>query len=90
MIKRLCKRAGIDRSIEIVKYNNNNSIIDYKPLHEVVTTHVARKTFGVQFMKTNNNISALSHLYGHTNEVTTRIYIGWENKELANLVNNVW
>ena len=90
VIKRLCKRAGIDRSIEIIKYNNNNSIIDYKPLCEVVTTHIARKTFGVQFMKTNNNISALSHLYGHTNEVTTRIYIGWENKELANLVNNVW
>ena len=41
-------------------------------------------------MKTNNNISALSHIYGHKNEETTRIYIGWENKELAKLVNNVW
>ena len=90
VIKRLCKRAGINRSIEVVKYNNNTPLFDYKPLYKIVTSHVARKTFGRQFMKTHNNISALSHLYGHKNEETTRIYIGWEIKELANLVNNVW
>ena len=90
VIKRLCKRAKIDRSIEVIKYNNNSAIIDYKPLCDIVTTHIARKTFGRQFMKRHNNISALSHLYGHKNEETTRIYIGWENKELAKLVNNVW
>ncbi len=90
VIKRLCKRAGIDKSIEDIKYNNNTPIIDYKPFYEIVTTHVARKTFGREFMKKNNNISALSNIYGHKNEETTRIYIGWENKELAKLVNNLW
>ena len=90
VIKRLSKRAGLDRLIEIIKYNNNRPIYDTKPLHEIVTSHVARKTFGRRFMEEHNNISVLSVLLGHKNEETTRTYIGWEDKELAEFVKDLW
>ena len=90
VIKRLCKRVGLNRLIEIIKYNNNRPIYDTKPLHELVTSHVGRKTFGRRFMEQHNNISVLSVLYDHKNEETTRTYIGWEDKELAKFVKDLW
>ena len=34
-------------------------------------------------MESDGNINKLSQIYGHKNEETTRMYIGWEDKDLA-------
>ncbi len=83
IIKRLCERAELDREIEIIKYSFNKPTKQTKKLYEIVTTHTARKSFGRYFMESDGNINKLSQIYGHKNEETTRMYIGWEDKDLA-------
>ncbi len=90
IIKRLCKRAEIDREIEIIKYSFNKPIKQLKKLYEIVTTHTARKSFGRYFMESDGNINKLSQIYGHKNEETTRMYIGWEDKDLALSINKLF
>lgn len=83
IIKRLCERSELDREIEIIKYSFNKPTKQTKKLYEIVTTHTARKSFGRYFMESDGNINKLSQIYGHKNEETTRMYIGWEDKDLA-------
>ena len=90
IVKRLCKRAEINREIETIKYSFNKPIKKLKKLHEIVTTHTARKSFGRYFMEADGNINKLSQIYGHKNEETTRMYIGWEDKDLALSINKLF
>lgn len=90
LIKKLCKRAELDREVEVIKYSFNKPKKRTKKLYEIVTTHTARKSFGRYFMEVDGNINKLSQIYGHKNEETTRMYIGWEDKDLALSVNKVF
>jgi len=60
--------------------------IDLEKDNKVVSSHSGRKTMGRRLWKNGVNMQEIRKILGHTNEETTRKYIGIFNKDLQESV----
>ena len=62
-IKRILKRAGIDRIVVVL--NPKTRLPENRPLYEVASTHIARRTFIGNLYKKFKDQGMVSALSGH-------------------------
>jgi site-specific recombinase XerD len=81
-IKQIARAAKLTDTIEKVRYRGNERLVDLLPKHKMITTHVARRTFGRMWMERGGDIFKLSKYYGHSSIEQTSAYIGWTTEEV--------
>jgi site-specific recombinase XerD len=81
-IKQIARAAKLTDTIEKVRYRGNERLVDLLPKHKMITTHVARRTFGRIWMERGGDIFKLSKYYGHSSIEQTSAYIGWTTEEV--------
>lgn len=78
IIKRLCKRAGINSVVKVFKAGK--TIIGEK--HQFVSSHTARISFATNMANCNVPLLSISKMCGHTSVVMTQRYIVNQNVQL--------
>lgn len=65
-IKEICKMAGIDDVISIIKYSGKNRIDLSGKKYEFISTHTSRRTFCTISMEQNMNQETICAITGHS------------------------
>jgi integrase len=83
-IKQICRATKIDRVMEKVRYSGSKRTAEMLPKWSMITTHVARRSFGRSWMDRGGDLLKLCKYYGHSDPQQTMDYIGYEAKEVNN------
>ncbi len=75
-LKTLGQQLGLNRTITKTTTHKGELIRQDKPLHELLTTHVGRRTFVSLSIALNVNSSVLMRFTGHQNAQTLAVYTG--------------
>ena len=89
IIKKCFEEAGLSGVVEKIKNIGSKRIVELVPKYNMVATHTARRSFGRRWMESIGNIESLSQYLGHSSSSITRIYIGWELEEYADMVESI-
>lgn len=84
IIKDICRAAKITRVMEKVRYSGSKRTVEMFPKWKLITTHVARRSFGRSWMDRGGDLLKLCKYYGHSDTQQTIDYIGYEAKEINN------
>lgn len=74
-IKAACKEAKIETMVEYKTFEKNLTKTEFKPKHELVGTHTARKTFICLAYDNGMDIEMIKSITGITHERTLRRYL---------------
>jgi len=74
-IKAACKKAEINSMVEYKEFKKNLTITAFKPKHELIGTHTARKTFINIAYDNGLDIEMIKSITGITHERTLRRYL---------------
>src|SRR5690606_20388784 len=89
IIKILMRRTGASREVQILKHRGSETIVEVKPIHKVISTHMARRTFARAWYERGGDLNKLREYLGHADLSTTLRYVGLEkdetNREAARL-----
>lgn len=82
-LKVMAREAGLNRIVN--EKDTSGGIVKYspRPLHSVIASHCARRTFATLFYLIGVDVKKISALLGHTTEKQTREYIGADFMEMA-------
>jgi len=78
-IKECCKKAGINTPTEYKSFEKNVTRTEFKPKHELIGTHTARKTFICLAYDRGIDIEMIKSITGITREKTLRRYLHVSN-----------
>lgn len=81
LIKKVCEMAGLKDQVEKVRHAGNRVITEKVPLHDLVTTHTARRTFARRWYEQGGDLLKLSKFLGHSSIAVTERYVGVEDDE---------
>lgn len=73
-LKELGVLAELDRKITLVDYIGPDRIEDVHPLHEILATHVARKTFVTYLINSGMDKNMVMAYTGHSGDIIDRYY----------------
>ncbi|MCC8036911.1 MAG: site-specific integrase [Bacteroidales bacterium] len=79
-LKILAKMAGLDRPYEFNEYRGQERKTVVKALHDVISTHCARKSFICRCVALNINPDTIMSMTGHKDHRSMRPYIAVSNK----------
>lgn len=65
-IKDLCKEAGIDQPIEIVRFHGKKRVVNTYPKYELIHFHTARKTFVTLSLEKGMSAEEVMEISGHS------------------------
>lgn len=82
-LKELCEIAGLDRPVVMKSSKGGNEIEDHVPLHSVVSTHTARRSFATNFYSMGIPVYILKSIVGHATEKQFFDYINVDKKKAA-------
>lgn len=74
-LKEACKEAEINSLVEWKTFIKNETIINFKPKHELIGTHTGRKTFINLAYERGMSIEDIKSITGITQEKTLRHYL---------------
>jgi integrase len=83
-IKIYAQRAGLTRQVQTLRHRGSNVIVDVSPIHDIISTHMARRTFARAWYDRGGDLNKLRIYLGHADLSTTLRYIGVENDEVNN------
>lgn len=83
-IKVILKGAKVHRVMEKVRHSGSKRKVDMLPKWAMVTTHVARRTFGRRWVDLGGDVIKLMKYYGHRTPQQTMDYVGHTTKEVNN------
>lgn len=89
-IKKLAKRAGIDRVVQKIKLSGSKCTVETHPKWKLCSSHTARRTWARVAYESGVDILKISRYIGHSDISTTLKYIGHKDTdfdELKNLFN---
>lgn len=89
-LKELCKLAGIDEPIKIVKYKGNERIEKTFKKYELVGTHTARRTFVSLSLQKGMKPEEIMAITGHTTYKMMSRYLKIDFGSLRNAVDKTW
>jgi len=78
-IKDACEEAEINTMVEYKTFEKNITVTEFKPKHELIGTHTARKTFICLAYDNGLDIEMIKSITGITNERTLRRYLNISN-----------
>lgn len=81
-IKEVCRGAKIKTKTEKVRYCGNERLVDVLEKWELVTTHVARRTFARMWLEKGGDVVKLMRYLGHSSTEQTLAYCGMETVEV--------
>lgn len=90
LLKEVCKLAGIDEPITIVRYRGNQRIEINKPKYEFISTHTARRTFVTLSLEKGMKAETIMEITGHKNYKTFKKYLKITSKVKHNEMNKYW
>ncbi|MCB0497218.1 MAG: phage integrase SAM-like domain-containing protein [Cyclobacteriaceae bacterium] len=85
-IKEACQIAGIDKKVEIISTNSGNKIYDLVPKWQVMSTHIAVKTFITLFAKKGVSPKVIAAITGKTVKVIWKHYYGIDKDQIREQV----
>lgn len=88
-LKKIAKRGKLDRKISTVDYYDNLKKENWYPLHEYISTHMARKTFISLSLQMGVEERFVREVSGHKDERSFRKYVNLNNAHI-NAVASAW
>lgn len=83
-IKIYARRAGLNRKVQTLRHRGAQVMVEVNPIHEIISTHMARRTFARAWYDRGGDLNKLRIYLGHADLSTTLRYIGVENDEVNN------
>jgi integrase len=80
-LKLAAKVVKLERKIHSVRYRLQKRIVEVKPISELISTHMARRTFARRWYEKGGDLNLLRDYLGHKSLITTLNYIGLESDE---------
>lgn len=74
-IKELCKSAGIDDSVQIIRFNGAKRTVEVFPKHELISAHVGRKTFCTLSLERGMSAEQVMKISGHSDYRSFQRYV---------------
>lgn len=74
-IKDLCKKAGIVKPIEIVRYSGVKKVVNVYPKYELIHFHTGRKTFCTLSLEKGMSAEEVMELSGHSDYRSFQRYV---------------
>jgi integrase len=74
-IKELCKLAGIDDAVQIVRYRGATRIENTYPKYELISAHTGRKTFATLSLEKGANAEEVMSMTGHKSYNSFKRYV---------------
>ncbi|TNE54311.1 MAG: site-specific integrase, partial [Bacteroidetes bacterium] len=73
-LKEAIREAGINRKVEIIHYQGAKRIKEVKPINEIITFHVSKKTFMTNFLARGGSLLTAMSITGNKDLKTARRY----------------
>lgn len=74
-LKILCRHAGIDDILEIVRYKGVERIVETQPKHKLISAHTGRKTFATLSLEKGMNAEETMAITGHKSYKSFKRYV---------------
>jgi len=89
-LKELGKLAALDEEHEVITYKAGVKEVHKRPLHELLTTHMARRTFITQSLERGMLPSTVMKLSTHKDVKSFNLYINTTKARLKHEVDQAW
>lgn len=89
-LKELGKLAELNEEHEVINYKAGIKGVSKKPLHELLTTHMARRTFITQSLERGMLPSTVMKLSTHKDVKSFNLYINTTKERLKHEVDKAW
>ena len=89
-IKDLCKKAGIDKPMEIVRFSGKQRITKVFPKYELVHFHTGRKTFVTLSLEKGMSAEEVMEITGHTDYKSFKRYVNITNERKKVVMLKAW
>ncbi len=90
LLKKLCKLAGIEESVEVVKLVGNQRIASVQPKYKLISSHTARRT-GITILLTKGvPAEIVMKISGHLTTKAFQKYIKINQDIAIEKVKNIW
>lgn len=89
-LKILCKYAGINERLEIVRYKGATRETKYYPKHELISAHTGRKTFATLSLIKGMNAEEVMSLTGHKSYSSFKRYIHISKDQKKTAMEKAW
>ncbi|MDR7130340.1 integrase [Algoriphagus sp. 4150] len=89
-IKEVCQVAGIDESIEIVRYKGAEPIRNVYPKHQLVSAHTGRKTFCTLSLERGASVETVMKWSGHESYASFKRYVNLSRVHSISEMERVW
>ena len=90
LIKEVCRLAGIDEPVTLVRYRGAERVERHKPKYNLVTTHTARRTFVTLSLEKGMKADTIMEITGHKSYKTFKKYIKITSKVMHQEMNKYW
>jgi integrase len=89
-LKEIGKNAGLDELVSVTKYAGSNTTTNRIPKYQLLTTHVARRTFVTMLSNANVNQQVVKALTGHGTDRMISKYYKTNAIEINNAISGVF
>lgn len=90
-LKELAVKAGFNKEISIAQYRGGRRVETVKPKHELITTHVARRSFASTSVRFGVPESVIAIVTGHSAKgMLQQHYIKLDEEAVRDIVVNAW
>lgn len=89
-IKDLCKLAGIDTQIEIVRFHGKKRVVTVYPKYELIHFHTARKTFVTLSLEKGMSAEEVMGISGHADYKSFARYVNVTEKRKKVVMLKAW
>ncbi|MEH6304664.1 site-specific integrase [Olivibacter sp. CPCC 100613] len=89
-LKALCKHAGINEKIEIVRYKGSVRDAVIYPKYELVSAHTGRKTFATLSLEKGLNAEEVMSITGHKSYASFKRYVKITHERKKAVMHKAW
>ena len=89
-LKELCKMAGINEPIEIVRYRGTKREAVTYPKHELIGVHTGRKTFATLSLEKGMNAEEVMTITGHSDYQSFKRYVKITEQRKKVVMQKAW
>lgn len=89
-VKDICKMAGIDKPIEIVRYSGVKKIVTIFPKYELCRVHSGRKSFCTLSLEKGMSAEQVMAISGHTDYKSFQRYVDVTEKLKKSVMISAW
>lgn len=90
VIKKICELAKIDEVIEKVRFSGVKEVVEYRPKYQMITAHVARKTFVTLSLELGMQAEEVMRITGHKDYKSFKRYVNITEKRAKVALLSAW